>query len=327
MKNMPLISVIVPIYKVEKYLRQCIESIIEQTYSNIEIILVDDGSPDQCGLICDEYKTKDNRVVVIHKSNGGLSSARNAGLRIAKGQYIAFIDSDDFIERTMFEELLNLCLKYNVMMAACNYAVVTEKSTLKNEEDGRDNLLSSEKFFDKLLQEDNKIGMVAWNKLYHKSIFEKLPDPFPEGKLYEDLATMYQFVFSVTEVAWINKSLYMYRYMRPGAITSKKFNKDSELDRLLISKSMKEFVRKKAPSIYDNAVTFACIDEDLSVANAMIQSNAYNKELIKWVKNDLKKGKKSWLVADIRISKKMQLLICMCSFRMYAFFMKRTKYR
>ena len=115
----PLISIIIPVYKVELYLKQCVESILIQTYLNIEVILVDDGSPDSCPQICDEYARKDYRIKVIHKSNGGLSDARNVGLNIAVGQYVVFVDSDDWIENTMVEHLLFACIKYNVEMATC----------------------------------------------------------------------------------------------------------------------------------------------------------------------------------------------------------------
>lgn len=103
-----MISVIVPVYKVEKYLRRSIESVLNQTYTDLEIVLVDDGSPDQCGMICDEYAQKDSRIRVIHKENGGLSSARNAGIKIAKGEYITFLDSDDYIENDAYETLINV---------------------------------------------------------------------------------------------------------------------------------------------------------------------------------------------------------------------------
>ena len=105
MRKHSLISVIVPIYKVQDYLKECIESIINQTYSDIEVILVDDGSPDRCPQMCDEWAKRDSRIRVVHKKNGGLSSARNAGLDVAKGEYISFVDSDDFVEETMLEEL------------------------------------------------------------------------------------------------------------------------------------------------------------------------------------------------------------------------------
>ena len=121
MKERFLISIIIPIYNVEQYLRQCLDSVINQTYKNLEIILVDDGSTDNSGKICDEYAVKDNRIKVIHKENGGVSSARNAGIDIAKGEYIGFVDSDDYIEKDMYEYLLYLCLKYKTKVSVCEY--------------------------------------------------------------------------------------------------------------------------------------------------------------------------------------------------------------
>ena len=113
MTNQPLLSVIIPVYKVEKYLRQCVDSVINQTYKNLEIILVDDGSPDNCGKICDEYAEKDKRVKVIHQLNKGLSGARNTGTEQASGEYIAFVDSDDWLDVHMYEDLFGVLNKYN----------------------------------------------------------------------------------------------------------------------------------------------------------------------------------------------------------------------
>ena len=115
--SQPLVSIIVPIYKVEPYLRRCLDSIVNQSYTNLEIILVDDGSPDNCPQICDEYASKDNRIKVIHKKNGGLSDARNAGLDICKGEYISFVDSDDWVDEKYIETLLDLAIKENVDIA------------------------------------------------------------------------------------------------------------------------------------------------------------------------------------------------------------------
>lgn len=128
-----LISVIVPVYKVEQYLEKCVNSITAQTYSNLEIILVDDGSPDKCGDICDSLAEKDKRIKVIHKMNGGLSSARNAGIDIATGQYIGFVDSDDFIEPEMYEKLLKLIKQEGTKLAVCAVNYVYEDGK-KNEE-------------------------------------------------------------------------------------------------------------------------------------------------------------------------------------------------
>ena len=128
MKKNNLISIIVPIYNVEKYLKKCIDSIINQTYKNLEIILVDDGSPDNCGKICDEYAKKDNRIKVIHKENGGVSSARNVGVENATGEYIGFVDSDDYIEKDMYEVLINNLKKENADISIIsNYEVYKNK--------------------------------------------------------------------------------------------------------------------------------------------------------------------------------------------------------
>ena len=125
-----LISIIVPIYNVEKYLKQCIESIISQTYRNIEIILVDDGSPDNCGKICDEYSQKDKRIIVLHKENGGLSDARNKGIDIAKGDYLTFVDSDDFVNIDYIEKLYNSIKFNNTKLAQCGISKVDENNEI-----------------------------------------------------------------------------------------------------------------------------------------------------------------------------------------------------
>ena len=123
-KSNPFISIVVPIYNVEKYLKKCVESILNQTYKNFELILVDDGSPDRCGEICEDLKKKDLRIRVIHKENGGLSSARNAGIDVAKGEYIGFVDSDDYIEPFMYEKLVNAVVKDNCLLSVCSVKYV-----------------------------------------------------------------------------------------------------------------------------------------------------------------------------------------------------------
>ena len=129
--DIPLISIIVPIYKVEKYLNKCVESLINQNYTNLEIILVDDGSPDLCPQMCDEYQMKYNNVVVVHKENGGLSSARNAGIAIAKGQYMGFVDSDDYVEKNMFSELYEQMKRENADIGICGINVINECANKK----------------------------------------------------------------------------------------------------------------------------------------------------------------------------------------------------
>ena len=129
----PLISIIIPVYKVEKYLEKCIKSVLDQTYKNLQIILVDDGSPDNCGNICDNYAKIDNRIEVIHKENGGLSDARNVGLKKARGKYIGFVDSDDYVSNEMFENMYNTLVNNNADVSICNfYTVIDNKNIIKN---------------------------------------------------------------------------------------------------------------------------------------------------------------------------------------------------
>ena len=185
MKN-DLISIIIPVYKVEKYLEKCIESVLKQTYTNLQIILVDDGSPDNCGKICDEYDKKDSRIEVIHKANGGLSDARNVGISKAKGRYIGFVDSDDYIKEDMYEILLNLIKKYDADVSICNlYDVIDGNECIRNKENGIREYSRLDILKEVLL--DKNIQSYAWNKLYEKELFDEIK--YPIGKKYEDIGT------------------------------------------------------------------------------------------------------------------------------------------
>ena len=167
---MDLISVIVPVYNVEKYLDKCIQSIVDQTYTNLEIILVDDGSPDNSGAICDEWAEKDNRIKVIHKANGGLSDARNAGLDIATGEYIAFVDSDDYIELDFYDKLYNVIKATNCDISICNLRKVYENNnvSVNNCDTFEITEYSTTEAMSALI--DDKIRQVVWNKLYKADI-------------------------------------------------------------------------------------------------------------------------------------------------------------
>ena len=202
-----LISIIIPVYKVEKYLEKCIQSVINQTYENLQIILVDDGSPDNCGKICDEYAKKDHRIEVIHKSNGGLSDARNKGLEIAKGEYIGFVDSDDYIEADMYEVLYNLLKQYNADVSICNFYTVSQgKISIKNADNGINEYNRIEILKEVLL--DNNIQSYAWNKLYKKELFDEIK--YPIGKKYEDIGTTFYLLEKCNKVVVTGKSEYYY---------------------------------------------------------------------------------------------------------------------
>lgn len=178
MDSQELISVIIPIYNVEKYLKKCIDSIINQTYKNLEIILVDDGSPDNCGKICDEYAKKDQRIRVIHKKNGGLSDARNAGIDIAKGKYIAFVDSDDYVEKEYIEIMYKELKKNNVKIVQCGINKISDnEEIIDNYGYLKDELINSQRIMEEKYTKYPISNVVAWNKLYDIDLFKNIRYP------------------------------------------------------------------------------------------------------------------------------------------------------
>ena len=201
------VSIVVPIYNVEKFLVRCIDSIVNQTYSNLEIILVDDQSPDNCGAICDDYARKDDRIKVIHQENKGLSGARNSGIDIATGDYIAFIDSDDFIASDYVETLLDTLIKTGADIVQCYYQRFNNEDECKTTDNS--NVVIKEYSSLEYLKNHNRSNvMTACNKLYKIALFSKIR--YPLGKIHEDLATTYKVIDISNKVAVIDKILYYY---------------------------------------------------------------------------------------------------------------------
>ena len=220
MNNNELISVIVPIYNVERYLRRCVNSILDQTYQNIEVILVDDGSTDSSSNICDTYKLKDNRIKVIHKENGGLSDARNVGIEYAIGEYIAFIDSDDYIDARYLELLLASLRKNDADMAICNFKNVDEKGHglyIDQSPICTENLTKDQLIY-KYTLSNGYYYVVAWNKLYKRSVIGDIR--FPKGKLHEDEFTCFLFAHNCQKIACIDDFLYFYVRRESGIMGS-----------------------------------------------------------------------------------------------------------
>lgn len=218
-----LISVIVPVFKVERFLSRCIKSIQNQTYKNIEIILVDDGSPDCCPEICDAYAQMDSRIQVIHKKNGGLSDARNAGIEKAKGNYLCFVDSDDYIQPAMLEHMMATAQKYDVRLVVSNLIAVDEEGhqvVSSNKSPIHDGIFTAEELLPKIYQELGWYFIVAWNKLYHHSLFDKTR--FPIGKIHEDEYIVAQVMWDARKIACIASEEYIYTYQRKGSIMSSK---------------------------------------------------------------------------------------------------------
>lgn len=178
MNKNALISIIVPIYNVDSYLRKCFDSIISQTYSDFELILVDDGSTDDSPKICDEYARKDDRIIVIHKKNGGVSSARNAGLDIAKGKYIGFVDPDDYIVSEMYECMVNAIEKYKSDMVVCGYDYIDENGNVTRPYKVKgDEKLTQKQFISMPFNMSPTIQHVVWNELFRKKLFNVINFP------------------------------------------------------------------------------------------------------------------------------------------------------
>ena len=204
----PLISIIVPIYNVELYLQRCLDSIVNQSYTNLEIILVNDGSQDNCPQICDEYAAKDNRIVVIHKENGGLSDARNAGLEICRGEYISFVDSDDWINNEYIENLIRPTQDETYDFIISDYSVSTNKATPPHLFCKEGPILGNTAIVSTYCQQ--KYPPSAWAKLYNHSFIEKNHFRFHRGLLFEDQLWSCSLASSATRIYIIHKPSYHY---------------------------------------------------------------------------------------------------------------------
>lgn len=216
-KENHLISVIIPVYNVENYLERCLDSVLNQSYENLEVILVDDGSTDNSGSICDEFATKDTRIKVIHKENGGLSSARNKGLEDMTGSYLTFIDSDDVIHKDMIKNMYSVSLDNNAQIAVCEFQefysdcapeIAEEPQVEYRIVDRKSALLMYDGCYGTLM-------LSACNKLYKRAVFEEIR--FPLGRKCEDLATIYKVVFNYERVA-VLKNKYYYYFIRTNSI-------------------------------------------------------------------------------------------------------------
>lgn len=224
LKKNPLISIIVPIYKVERYLNACVDSILNQTYSNLEIILVDDGSPDKCPEICDEYAKHDDRIKVIHQENGGLSAARNSGIAAAHGEFLTFIDSDDFVAENYVKLLYNGMFRFDADISIATFCTFSKEDELKiycNDLPFEE--IAKEECFRRYCALKAELSMSfisACNKLYKKGLFATVR--FPVGKLYEDAFTTYKLLDDAKKIVFTPTQLYFYR-LNPQSILGEFF--------------------------------------------------------------------------------------------------------
>lgn len=212
---MDLISIIVPVFNMRTFLRRCLNSILNQSYYNLDIILIDDESTDGSGSICDEYCKKDNRITVIHKKNGGLSAARNTGMQLAKGSYITFIDSDDFVHQDFIRVLYNFIKEFHADISICDYEKGSGNIIHSNDKNKLFSIKSSENLLNEWHDKNKKIETVVWNKLYKKELFNGIK--FPEGHCFEDIHITHLLFAAARTVVIVNQKLYYY-YQRSDSI-------------------------------------------------------------------------------------------------------------
>lgn len=217
----PLISIIVPVYKVEPYLPRCLDSIVHQTYSNTEVLLVDDGSPDRCGELCEEYSRRYPNIITIHQENQGQAAARNHAALQASGEYITFIDSDDYVEPDYAEYLYGLIRKYDADIAIGGFRYLYEGGKAPGEgNESRSVLMNTEEALDRLNYTQG-FGAFPWAKLYRKQLI--LDHPFPEGQIYEDLAVLYRIIGDAQRIAYGDRTIY-YWIQRDGSTMRSAFS-------------------------------------------------------------------------------------------------------
>lgn len=264
----PLISVIIPVYNVDKYLRQCLDSVINQTYKNIEILLIDDGSTDDSGKICDEYAGNDARITVIHKENGGLSDARNTGIESMHGQYVSFVDSDDYIDLHYIETLTNAAVstKSDVIMAS--YIKVSDNYIDRGSKCKAGKSIEQFSGIDAKLSMlyRKKLTMYSPGKLYHAALFDKVR--FPYGRIFEDMVTTWEIMKLVNAVEYVDEPLYFYR-QRSGSTVNTKYS-HRKMDQVFMAKDILDEVcndrqlYKAAVSLYFFALSdiYAQIDKN-----------------------------------------------------------------
>lgn len=320
LKNNELISVIVPIYNVEKYLEKCILSIINQKYKNLEILLIDDGSTDNSGSIADKYSKKDKRIKVFHKKNGGLSDARNYGIDRATGKYLAFIDSDDYIDKNMYYELYNNLVKTKSDISICKRCIVYEDGTIDGVSLENDVILTFSR--DDAMVELNFLTYFdcsACDKLYKKEMFDEIR--FPIGKISEDAYTIYKVIFNAKKVVLTNNTLYCY-FQRSNSISRNKRYSDALI---CASKEKVDFYLQNIPNLVYSAYIDLFYNYVILYDNIFLKNITVEKDFLKSLRTDAKPYFKYVLKCNrISLKKKFKGLIYIYCLPLYNLIIKKN---
>lgn len=284
----PLVSIIVPIYNVERYLERCVDSLIEQTYQNIEIILVDDGSIDLSGKICDKYAGQFNRIKSYHKPNGGLSDARNYGIEYANGEYLFFVDSDDWLEIETISSMVEEAILNDSDIVCCGIKRVYDDNVWEPFTDKGCELYSQKEALENYLN-GNKICTVAWNKLYKRRLFSELR--FPKGKINEDEFTTYKAILASSKIVYIDDYFYCY-YKRHDSIMALNTYKNLDIVDAL-GERIEFFIRNNYANFASNT-----LDQALSIIYKVFRSNSLNKDNIEIIEKFMDKINKKTLLCN-----------------------------
>lgn len=311
-----LVSIIVPVYNVEKYLDRCINSILNQTYKYLDIVLVNDGSLDRSGYICNKYKEWDDRINVIHKCNGGLSETRNVGIIHAKGKYIVFIDSDDYVSPDYIEYLLGLLKFNNSQIAMCNYVKGKEWNyqfdNTKDEDNKQVNLPSDEMLSCLLYQ---RLGnSSAWTKIFEKNLFNDIS--FPVNRIHEDIAIIYK-VFSKAKRITYGEGRKYYYYQRYNSIVNSGFD-SRKMDYIFFTNECIEYMSINYPKIKKAAISrhFSACCQALS---RIPSANACKKEY-SYIKNEIECYRKIVILdKNVRAINRIAALFSYCNY--YSFYL------
>lgn len=296
-----LISVIIPVYNVEKYLIKCFESITNQTYKNIEIIVIDDGSKDRSGMICDEYAEKDDRIKVIHKENEGVSTARNIGIRNASGEYITFIDSDDYVANNYIEILYDYCKKSDADLSVCGVIDVKGKKIIR-ESKGVNKIIDGKEALKELLDE-KYFSCVIWAKMYKTNIMKKY-EFNRETKIAEDLEVLYKLLPTLNKVVINTKNkLYFFRERENSAI-SDKFNVNHLIE-IDISNNIINYVSENFPEIEKYAIK-RYIRANMSYILKILKQEEIDDKILKMLRHNILRYKRQ---AYYKFSIKRKILL------------------
>ena len=319
-KNYPLISVIVPIYNVEKYLARCVDSILSQTYGNLEIILVDDGSTDKSGIIADEYEKKDNRVRVIHKQNGGLSDARNCGIDAARGEYFGFVDSDDYIASDMYETLYEIMIRYGAKISVCDkFDVIEGVDRVYEDTAEAEEFCTDAEEAMKIVLDGKRNYAYAWNKLYKREVFDGIR--YPKGKFIEDAFIILELFDAAERVAFTTAKKYYY-LCRPNSIMTLSFS-PKHLDCIEAHEKNYRYVCEKHPALEKNARMRLYWSRFFVLDKMLVSDNVKAKDYMPHVRYI--RGGVPFIVfgSVLSVSRKIAAIVLLFSVRGYRALLKR----